>query len=172
MFTNEELVSLNILCRVYVEARSHDGKYYSRIGYYTENTNYTMFTDGVFITDSILTECSSRQMPLKMLTWSSSLVKSKNFSTKHKPAMIPRDFEILYEKKQLVLEQQAQSSANVSNFVAGSIQSQTVSKECALSKTIQWRFFRLQVQPRLLHRSFSASQTVHNCIFNIKYCSN
>ena len=30
MFTNEELVSLNILCRVYVEARSHGGKYYSR----------------------------------------------------------------------------------------------------------------------------------------------
>ena len=33
-------------------------------------------------------------------------------------------------------------------------------------------FFRLQVQPRLLHRSFSAGQSVHNCIFNIKYCSN
>ena len=54
--------------------------------------------------------------------------------------MIPRDVEILYEKKQLVLEQQAQSSAIVSNFVAGSIQSQ-VSKESALSKTIRWRFF-------------------------------
>ena len=85
--------------------------------------------------------------------------------------MIPRDVEILYEKKQLVLEQQVQSSAIVSNFVAGSIQSQ-VSKESALSKTIRWRFFRLQVQPRLLHRSFSAGQSVHNCIFNIKYCSN
>ena len=77
MFTNEELVNLhvNILCRVYVEARSHDGKYYSRNSMTTihagldrflnkENTNYTMFTDRVFITDSILTECSSRQMPL------------------------------------------------------------------------------------------------------------
>ena len=38
--------------------------------------------------------------------------------------MITRDVEILYEKKQLVLEQQVQSSAIVSNFVAGSIQSQ------------------------------------------------
>ena len=85
--------------------------------------------------------------------------------------MIPRDVEILYEKKQLVLEQQVQSSTIVSNFVAGSIQSQ-VSKESALSKTIRWRFFRLQVQPLLLHRSFSARQSVHNCIFNIKYCSN
>ena len=81
--------------------------------------------------------------------------------------MIPRDVEILYEKKQLVLEQQVQSSAIVSNFVAGSIQSQ-VSKESALSKTIRWRFFRPQVQPRLLHRSFSAGQSVHNSIFNIK----
>ena len=52
--------------------------------------------------------------------------------------MIPRDVEILYEKKQLVLEQQVQSSAIVSNFVAGSIQSQ-VSKESALSKTIRER---------------------------------
>ena len=69
MFTNEELVSLNVLCRVYVEARSHDGKYYSRNSMTAihagldrflnkENTNYTMFTDRVFITDSILTECS------------------------------------------------------------------------------------------------------------------
>ena len=81
--------------------------------------------------------------------------------------MIPQDVEILYEKKQLVLEQQVQSSAIVSNFVAGSIQSQ-VSKESTLSKTIRWHFFRPQVQPRLLHRSFSAGQSVHNCIFNIK----
>ena len=59
--------------------------------------------------------------------------EAKILSTKHKPAMIPRDVEILYEKKQLVLEQQVQSSAIVSNFVVGFIQSQ-VSKESALSK--------------------------------------
>ena len=52
MFTNEELV--NILCRVYVEARSHDGKYYSRNSITAiragldrflnkENTNYTVY---------------------------------------------------------------------------------------------------------------------------------
>ena len=27
-------------------------------------------------------------------------------------------------------------------------------------------------QPRLLHRLFSVDRSVHNCIFNIKYCSN
>ena len=59
--SNEELV--NILCRVYVEVRSHDGKYYSRNSMTAilaglnrflnkENTNYTMFIDRVFITDS------------------------------------------------------------------------------------------------------------------------
>ena len=50
--------------------------------------------------------------------------------------MIPRDDEILYEKKQLVLEQQVQSSAIVSNFVAGSTQSQ-VSKESVLMEIQQ-----------------------------------
>ena len=130
-----------------------------------------MFTDRVFITDSILTECSqagkcrSKCSPGRARSW------SQNFVHEHKPAMIPRDVEILYENKRLVLEQQVQSSAIVSNFVAGSIQSQA-SKESALSKTIWWRFFLLQVQPRLLHRSFSAGQSVHNCIFNINYCSN
>ena len=129
-----------------------------------ENTNYTMFTDRVFITDSILTVFK----PAATAALNAHLVELahevKILSTNHKPAMIPRDVEILYEKKQLVLEQQAQSSAIVSNFVAGSIQSQ-VSKESALSKTIRWR---LQVQPRLLHKSFSAGQSVYNCIFNIK----
>ena len=134
-----------------------------------ENTNYTMFTDRVFITDSILTVFK----PAATAALNAHLVELahevKILSTNHKPAMIPRDVEILYEKKQLVLEQQAQSSAIVSNFVAGSIQSQ-VSKESALSKIIRWRFFSTagNVQPRLLHRSFSAGQSVHNCIFNIK----
>ena len=129
-----------------------------------------MFTDRVFITDSILTVFkpanAAQNAHLVELA-----CEVKMLSTKHKLAMIPRDVEILYEKKQLVLEQQVESSAIVSNFVAGSIQSQ-VSKESALSKTIRWRFFRLQVQPRILHRSFTAGQSVHNCIFNIKYCSN
>ena len=129
-----------------------------------ENTNYTMFTDRVFNTDSILTVF--RVFKPANAALNAHLVELtrevKIFSTKHKPAMIPRDVEILYEKKQLVLEQQVQSSAIESNFVAGSIQSQ-VSKESALSKTIRWRFFRLQVQPGLLHRSFSAGQSVHNC---------
>ena len=93
----------------------------------------------------------------------------KIFSPKHKPAMISRDVEILYEKKQLVLEQQVQSIAIVSNFVAGSIQSQ-VSKESRPQQKHSVAFFSTagQVQPRLLHRSFSAGQSVHNCIFNIK----
>ena len=135
-----------------------------------ENTYYTMFIDRVFITDSILTVFKPANAALNahLVELAREL---KILSTKHKPAMIPRDVEILYEKKQLVLEQQVQSSAIVSNFVAGSIQSQ-VSKESALSKTIRWRFFRLQVQPRLLHWSFSAGQSVHNCIFNIKDCFN
>ena len=116
MFTNEELVSLNILCRVYVEARSHDGKCYSRNSMTAihagldrflnkENTNYTMFTDRVFITDSILTVFKAANAALN-----AHLVELarevKILSTKHKPAMIPRDVEILYEKKHLVLEQQ------------------------------------------------------------------
>ena len=50
--------------------------------------------------------------------------------------MIPRDVEILYGKKQRVLEQHVQSSVIVSNFVAGSIQSQ-VSKESALMEIQQ-----------------------------------
>ena len=62
--------------------------------------------------------------------------EDKISSTKHKPAMIPRDVEILYEEKQLVLPSsnkfnpQPGSSAMVSDFVAGSIQCQ-VSKESA-----------------------------------------
>ena len=121
--------------------------------------------------DSILTVFKPANAALLKCSPGRARSWSQNLSTKHKSAMIPRDVEILYEKKQLVLEQQVQSSTIVSNFVAGSIQSQ-VSKESALSKTIRWRFFRLQVQPLLLHRSFSARQSVHNCIFNIKYCSN
>ena len=41
---------------------------------------------------------------LEMLTWSSSLAIKKISSTKHKPALIPQDVEVLYEKKQLGLE--------------------------------------------------------------------
>ena len=66
-----------------------------------------------------------------------------------------------------------ESSAMVSDFLAGSIQCQ-VSKESALMEIRQnnrWRRIRLQVQLRFLHRSFSAGK-LHNCIFNIKYCSN
>ena len=59
--------------------------------------------------------------------------EAKISSTKHKPAMIPRDVEILYEKKQ-----QVQSSVIVSNIVAGSIQSQ-VSKKSALMEIQQNR---------------------------------
>ena len=135
MFTNEELVSLNILCRVYVEARSHDGKYYSRNSMTAihagldrflnkENTNYTMFTDRAFITDSILTVFKPANAALN-----AHLVELarevKILSTKHKPAMIPRDIEIFYEKKQVVLEQQVQSPAIVSNVVAGWLHSKS-----------------------------------------------
>ena len=66
MFINDRQELVNILCRIYIETRSHDGKYYSRNSMRSiragqdrflneENTNYTMFTDRVFITDSILT---------------------------------------------------------------------------------------------------------------------
>ena len=66
MFTNDRQELVNILCRIYVEARSHDDKYYSRNSMRAiradqdrflneENTNYTMFTDRAFVTDSILT---------------------------------------------------------------------------------------------------------------------
>ena len=100
MFTNEELVSLNILCRVYVEARSHDGKYYSRNSMTAihagldrflnkENTNYTMFTDRVFITDSILTVFKPVNATLN--THLVELAREvKILSTKHKPHDTPR----------------------------------------------------------------------------------
>jgi len=99
-FAKEELV--NILRRLYLNACSHDGKYYSRniiqwgqfelawIGIQIKKT-YT----------SIL--CFDRkvnlQMMLSMLTWSSSLA-GKISSTKQKPALIPGDVELLYENKQ------------------------------------------------------------------------
>ena len=105
MFTNEELVnlSLNILCRVYVEARSHDGKYYSRNSMtairagldrflYKENTNYTSYvywqnfhywldTDRVFKPANAALNAHLVELAREV----------KILSTKHKPAMIPRD---------------------------------------------------------------------------------
>ena len=65
--------------------------------------------------------------------------EDKISSTKQKPAMIPRDVEILYEEKQLVLlssNKFNESSAIVSDFVDGSIQCQ-VSKESALMEIQQ-----------------------------------
>ena len=85
-----------------------------------------MFTDRGFITDSILFKPTNAALNAHLVELAREI---KILSTKHKPAMILRYVEILYEKKQLVLEQHVQSSAIVSNFVAGSSQ---VSKESPL----------------------------------------
>lgn len=102
-FTKDELV--NILRRFYVEARSHDGKYYSRnsmkviragLDRYLskENKNFSIILDRDFkpaneVLNAHLVELAR---------------EGKISSTKHKPAMVARDVEILYEKKQLGLE--------------------------------------------------------------------
>ena len=58
MFTNEELVSLNILCRVYVEARSHDGEYYSRNSMTAIHAGLDRLIKKTQITLGLLTEFS------------------------------------------------------------------------------------------------------------------
>ena len=74
----------------------------------------------------------------------------------------PRDVEILYEKKQLVLEQQVQSSAIVSKFVAGSIQSQVImSKASALSLDFFTGCFRLIDQSTIVYDT----DNLHNVTF-------
>ena len=102
-FTKEELV--NILRRFYVEAHSHDGKYYSRNSmrairagldrYLTkENINFSITTDREF-------KPANDALNAHLIELAH---EGKISSTKHKPALIPQDVEIPYEKKQLGLE--------------------------------------------------------------------
>ena len=102
-FTKEELV--NILRRFYVEARSHDGKYYSRNSMRAiragldrflnkENTNFSIITDREFKPANDALNAHLVELARE----------GKISSTKHKPALIPQDVEIFYEKKQLGLE--------------------------------------------------------------------
>ena len=111
-------------------------------------------------------------MLLMRLTWSRSLAKTKSRPRNiTEPAMIPRSRcrnSLQREAACPTLEQQVQSLAIVSDFVAGSIQCQ-VYKESApmeIQQNNRWR----RVQPRFLFRTFSAGK-FYNCIFNIKYCS-
>ena len=102
--------------------------------------------------------------------------EGKISSTKHKPAMIPRDVEILYEKKQLVLPSSSKFNPQrlSATLLLAPFKVKLPAKKAPRrksSKTNRWRRFRLQVQPRPLHRSFSAGR-FHNRNFNIKYCSN
>ena len=96
---------MNILRRFYVEGRQHEGKYYSRnsmrairAGLDTylnnENINFSIITDGKF-------KPANDALNVNLV----ELAREGKISpTKHKPAMKPRDVEILYEKKQLGLE--------------------------------------------------------------------
>lgn len=99
-FTKEELEY--ILRRFYVKARSHNGKYYSRnstrVGMdrylNNENINFSIITDIEF-------KVADDAMNAHLIEPDR---EGKIRSMKHKPALVPRDVELLHEKKLLGLE--------------------------------------------------------------------
>lgn len=91
--------------RFYVEARSHDGKYYSRNSMRAiraglerhlnkENANFSIINDREF-------NPANKALNAHLVELAR---QGKISSTKHKEAMVPKDVEILYDKKQLGLE--------------------------------------------------------------------
>ena len=91
--------------RFYVEARSHDGKYYSRNSMRAIRAGLDRYLTKENINFSIIT---GREFKPANDALNAHLVElareGRISSTKHKPALIPQDVEILYEKKQLGLE--------------------------------------------------------------------
>ena len=94
-------------------------------------------------------------------------------STKQKPAMIPRDVEILYEEKQLVLL--SSNKFNPQWLWTTSLLAPFNAVKLA-KKALWWNPAKATggvvfSQLRFLHRSFAANK-FRNCIFDIKCCSN
>ena len=88
-FTKEELV--NILRRLYVEARSHDGKYYSRNSMRAIRAGLDRYLNKENINFSIITDRVFKQANEALNAHLVELAREGKFSsTKHKPAMIPR----------------------------------------------------------------------------------
>ena len=91
--------------RFYVEARSSDGKYYSRNSMRAiraglerqlnkQNSNFSIITDQEFKPANDALNAHLVELARQ----------GKISSTKHKAAMVPEDVQILYDKKQLGLE--------------------------------------------------------------------
>ena len=109
-----------------------------------------------------------------MLTWSISLVKSKFCPRNIYQPWYPEMSKFFTKRSSLTSSSKCNPQRLWATLLLAPFKVKLGKKALwwKSSKTIRWRWFRLQVQPRLLHRSLSAGQSVHNCIFNIKYCSN
>ena len=90
---------------LYVEARSHDGKYYSRNSMKAIRAGLDRYLNKENTKYSIITDRDLKPANEVLNAHQVEFAREGNISsTKHKAALIPQDVETLYEKKQLGLE--------------------------------------------------------------------